>query len=81
MEFYGTLGDACWERETLEQLFRAGECVYDLPTVQDLRSYCQAQIGTMWDEVLRFENPHKYYVDLSQPLWDEKQRLLSEYSR
>lgn len=64
-----------------EQLFRAGECVYDLPTVQDLRSYCQAQIGTMWDEVLRFENPHKYYVDLSQPLWDEKQRLLSEYSR
>lgn len=24
MEFYGTLGDACWERETLEALFRAG---------------------------------------------------------
>ncbi len=35
----------------------------------------------MWDEVLRFENPHNYYVDLSQPLWDEKQRLLAEYSR
>jgi nicotinate phosphoribosyltransferase len=33
-------------------------------------------MDTIWDEVLRFENPHKYYVDLSQKLWDEKQRLL-----
>ena len=79
-----------WKRKTVENfhavelqkpLFRAGECVYDLPSVEDSRRYCQEQIGTMWDEVLRFENPHKYYVDLSQPLWDEKQRLLSEYSR
>ena len=35
---------------------------------------------TLWDEVKRFENPHKYYVDLSQKLWDEKTRLLNEYS-
>ena len=79
-----------WKRKTVENfhavelqkpLFRAGECVYDLPSVEESRRYCQEQIGTMWDEVLRFENPHKYYVDLSQPLWDEKQRLLSEYSR
>ena len=79
-----------WKRKLLtnftavplqKQLFRAGECVYELPDVHEVRAYCQQQIGTMWDEVLRFENPHRYYVDLSQPLWDEKQRLLSEYSR
>ena len=38
------------------------------------------QVDTLWDEVKRFENPHKYYVDLSKPLWDTKDRLLSEYS-
>ncbi len=82
--------DHIWKRKTVEnfravplqkQLFRNGECVYKLPDIEEIRRYCQEQVDTMWDEVLRFENPHNYYVDLSQPLWDEKQRLLSEYSR
>ena len=61
------------------QLFKAGECVYESPDVQEIRAYCQAQMDTMWDEVLRFENPHKYYVDLSQPLWDQKNLLLLQH--
>ena len=78
-----------WKRKTLENfravplqkpLFLAGKCVYTSPDIQEIRRTCLEQIGTMWDEVLRFENPHRYYVDLSQPLWDEKQRMLSEYS-
>lgn len=78
-----------WKRKTVDNyravplqqlLFRKGECVYQSPSIEDIRSYCQEQIDTMWDEVLRFENPHRYYVDLSQALWDEKERLLSEYS-
>ena len=77
-----------WKRKTVSnfravpmqvQLFRAGECVYNSPSVEDIRSYCKAQLDTMWDEVLRFENPHKYYVDLSQKLWDVKQQLLLKY--
>ncbi len=77
-----------WKRKTLENfravelqvpLFLHGKKVYDSPDIEAIRQYCQEQIGTMWDEVLRFENPHRYYVDLSQPLWDEKQRLLCEY--
>ena len=48
--------------------------------IRDSRSYCLKQIDTLWDEVLRFENPHRYYVDLSQALWDEKERLLAEHS-
>ncbi len=58
------------------QLFHNGECVYNSPAVEDIRNYCKEQMDTIWDEVLRFENPHRYYVDLSQKLWDEKQRLL-----
>ena len=77
-----------WKKKTLESfravelqvpLFLNGKRVYDSPDIESIRAHCAAQIDTMWDEVLRFENPHKYYVDLSQPLWDEKQRLLCEY--
>ena len=77
-----------WKRKTVSnfravpmqvQLFRAGECVYNSPSVEEIRQYCRQQLDTMWDEVLRFENPHKYYVDLSQKLWDVKQQLLLKY--
>ncbi len=61
------------------QLFKKGECVYDSPSVGEIREYCRQQMETIWDEVLRFENPHKYYVDLSQKLWDEKHRLLHKH--
>ena len=76
-----------WKRKTVTDfkavrlqvpIFRGGECVYDSPCVEDIRSYCAEQLNTVWDEVKRFENPHKYYVDLSEALWDEKQRLLRE---
>lgn len=76
-----------WKRKTVTDfhavrlqvpLFENGRCVYTSPSIEEIRSYCKAQLDTVWDEVKRFENPHKYYVDLSQPLWDEKQRLLCE---
>ncbi len=78
-----------WKRKTVDNfravplqkpLFEHGVCVHETRDIAEIRSYCAAQIDTMWEEVLRFENPHRYYVDLSQPLWDEKQRMLSEYS-
>ena len=81
--------DHIWKRKTLtnfsavplmKPIFKNGACVYTSPPIETIRSYCADQIAHMWDEVLRFENPHTYYVDLSQPLWDEKQKLLSEYS-
>ena len=61
------------------QVFDKGECVYTSPDVEEIRNYCKEQMDTMWDEVLRFENPHKYYVDLSQPLWDQKNLLLLQH--
>ena len=61
------------------QIFKKGECVYDCPPIQEIRSYCSAQLDLIWDEVKRFENPHAYYVDLSEPLWKLKRELLDRY--
>ena len=63
-------------KELLVPIFKGGECVYECPSIHEVRDYCKAQIMTLWDEVKRFENPHKYYVDLSRKLWDIKQELL-----
>ena len=63
-------------RELLEPVFDKGTCVFNRKTAKEIREYCKQQVDTLWDEVTRFENPHNYYVDLSQPLWDLKHELL-----
>ena len=82
--------EATWKRkivtdftavELLVPIFRRGEKVYQSPSITEMRSYCAAQIDLQWDEVQRFENPHNYYVDLSQKLWDIKQDLLKRAGR
>ena len=79
--------DATWKKKevydfTAKELqvpvFRGGRLVYDLPALDQIRDYCREQVDTLWDEVKRFDNPHKYYVDLSQKLWDVKHRLLEQ---
>ncbi len=70
-----------YARPLLVKIFDKGQCVYKLPDVQDIKAYCKQQVDTIWDEVKRFENPHKYYVDLSQKLWDIKHNMLAEYSK
>ena len=78
---------AVWKTKTLTDftirelqipIFKNGQCVYALPTLNEIQSYCAEQIETLWDEVKRFENPHTYYVDLSKRLWSEKSGLLEE---
>ena len=65
-------------KELLVPIFKNGELVYKLPKLDDIQKYCAEQVDTLWDEVKRFDNPHTYYVDLSQKLWDIKDRLLHE---
>ena len=81
---------ATWKRKTvydftakelLVPMFKNGELVYDLPTLDEIQTYCAQQIDTLWDEVKRFDNPHTYYVDLSQKLWDIKYDLLKNNGR
>ena len=68
-------------KELLVPIFKNGELVYDLPTLDEIQKYCAQQIDTLWDEVKRFDNPHTYYVDLSQKLWDIKYDLLKNNGR
>ena len=63
-------------RELLMPIFKNGECVYSSPRISDIREYCLREVDTLWDEVKRFENPHNYYVDLSEKLWNIKRELL-----
>lgn len=74
-----------WKRKTLTDftakplqvpVFLKGRLVYQQPTLQEIQKFCAEQVDTLWDEVKRFDNPHNYYVDLSQKLWDIKHELL-----
>ena len=67
-------------REMLVPIFRKGECVYTSPEVMDIRDYCLKEQSTLWDEVRRFTNPSKVYVDLSDNLFNIKKELLSQMS-
>ena len=64
-------------RELLVPIFENGELVYDCPSIEEIAAYCREQLDLLWDEVKRFENPHTYYVDLSEKLYEIKNILLS----
>lgn len=62
-------------------VFLSGECVYRLPSLDEIREYCRQQVDTLWDETKRFVNPQKYYVDLSGKLWSVKNSLIEEHKK
>ena len=68
-----------YTQELLVKIFDKGRQVYTSPAVNEIKEYCKEQIDTLWDEVKRFENPHTYYVDYSQKLWEIKNKLLNEH--
>lgn len=68
-------------REMLVKIFENGKCVYDCPNLEDVRMYCNEQVSALWEEVTRFENPHRYYVDFSGKLWGIKQALIEKITR
>jgi len=81
--------EAVWKRKTISNytarpllvpIFQDGQLVYQAPTIQETRVYCAREVDSLWEEVKRFENPHNYYVDLSQKLWDVRAQLLSAAS-
>lgn len=61
-------------------IFVNGECIYESPSLKEIKSYCKEQLLTIWDEVKRFENPHEYYVDMSQKLWNIRYDLLAAHN-
>lgn len=82
--------DYTWKRKVLESftatellvpIFKNGKQVYELPSLDEIRKHCREEIEGMWEEVRRFNNPHNYYVDLSEKLWQIKHELLARYGR
>ncbi len=67
-------------RELLIPVFKNGECVYESPTVMEMRDVCTKEKESLWDETKRFVNPHSMYVDLSDKLFKLKSDLLEEMS-
>ena len=79
--------DATWKcknvynfeaKELQVPIFKNGQLVYTCPALEEIRTYCLEQVDKLWEEVKRFDNPHTYYVDLSQKLWDVKYGLLKD---
>ena len=78
---------ATWKRKTVEnftakelmvKVIENGEIIYDMPSLESIRDHCREELDTLWEEVKRFANPHHYYVDLSQRLWDIKDDLIKQ---
>ncbi|MDI6452524.1 nicotinate phosphoribosyltransferase [Peloplasma aerotolerans] len=68
-------------KSLLVPIFKNGKCVYDLPSLEQIRAYAKEEHDRLWQEVLRLERPHLYYVDLSKKLWDIKQDLIQKYKK
>ena len=66
-------------KEVLVPIFKDGKLVYEKPSIKEIRDYCEKEFNTLWDENTRFSNPNKYYVDLSQKLWNLKNDMLTSY--
>ncbi len=78
-----------WKRKTVTNfiarplqipIFKGGKLVYKSPTATKIREYREQQVESLWEEVQRFEKPHKYYVDMSQNLWDLYHEMLNKTS-
>lgn len=65
-------------KELQEKIFENGKLVYKVPELKEIAKYSKEQLNTIWDEVKRLRNPQKYYVDISQKLYDLKTEMLNQ---
>ena len=62
--------------KTQTKIFENGNLIYSSPSLKEIAEYSKKDLETIWDEIKRIDNPHRYFVDLSQNLWNLKQELL-----
>jgi nicotinate phosphoribosyltransferase len=67
--------------ELLEPVFRNGELVFDLPTLESIKNYHKSQLPLFWPEYLRKLNPEVYPVDLSEKVWNTRMDLINRYTK
>jgi len=65
-------------KELQTKIFDNGNLIYKSPSLKEIAEYSKNDLDSFWDEIKRIDNPHKYFVDLSQNLWDLKQELLNK---
>lgn len=70
-----------YTKELQQKIFENGKLIYQIPTLKETAQYAKEQLGTLWEEVKRLENPQKYYVDLSQKLYDLKTEMLNKQGK
>jgi len=68
-------------RKLLEPIFLNGKLVYKLPNIIEIKKNNEKEMKTLWDEVLRLERPHQYYVDLSLKLWNLRTDLIKKHKK
>ena len=77
-----------WKKKTLNNyyvkelqtlIFKKGKLVYNSPTLKEIAEYSKKDLDTFWEEIKRIDNTHKYFVDLSQKLWNLKQEMLQNH--
>ncbi|MCI8773734.1 MAG: nicotinate phosphoribosyltransferase [Lachnospiraceae bacterium] len=71
----------CTFKPLQKQIFKGGELVYELPSLEEIRSYVRNQLECeIWKEEQRFENAHPHYLDMSPAMFELKMGLLHESS-
>jgi nicotinate phosphoribosyltransferase len=64
--------------DLLLPIFRKGKCVYDLPSLSEIRERTQKQLNHFHAGIKRFINPHLYVVGMEKGLYDLKIDLVNQ---
>ncbi|MFN8356691.1 MAG: nicotinate phosphoribosyltransferase [Spirosomataceae bacterium] len=62
--------------DLLVSIFRNGQLVYDMPTIQEIKQKVTTQLAQFHPGIRRFVNPHTYPVGLEKGLYDFKTELI-----
>lgn len=65
-------------RELQVPIFIKGKLVYQAPSINERKNYCNEESTTLYPEIKRSLNPHNYYVDLTRKLLLLKKELIKE---
>ena len=71
--------EGCVKKCLQVPIFKNGKQVYTLPALSQIKDYVKRQFKEeIWEEELRFEQPHAHYIDMSPALYELKMKLLDE---
>lgn len=68
-------------RDLLVPIFKDGQLVYQTPNIEETKAYCNNEFNTLYEEIKRIDNPHEYYVDLSDKLRKLKEELINTHRK